>query len=198
MVQTILQFKTESDYSPYNFMVSGSNQEAFQWIEKWPDWPSHCLIIYGLKSSGKSHLCKIWQEKNSEGIVIEDIDREIDEEELFHLYNSAKSEGKYILLTSKSHPSSLDLKLPDLRSRLKSCPAIAINLPDDELLSFVLTKHFSDRQLKVNKEVMNYLLLRIERSFVAAENIVDSIDKLSLQEKRNITIPLVRKVLEGQ
>lgn len=213
MSQIALSFKTSTDYSPHNFIISPCNEEAIKWINKWPEWPSHCIVIYGPESCGKSHIASIWQEvsgaqkllKDSLSeqkefqdncALIEDIESGLDEEGLLHLYNRIKEQGGYLLLTSQAHPNKIGIKLPDLKSRLNSCPSIGINPPDDKLLLLVMSKLFADRQLKVGDDVKNYLLLRMERSFKTAEKLVEKIDKLSLQEKKNITIPLARKALE--
>jgi chromosomal replication initiation ATPase DnaA len=200
MSQIALKFKFEEDYSSHNFVESICNEEALRWIKLWPEWSSHCIIIYGPESCGKTHIASVWKELtinlDKECVLIEDIDENINEKELFHLYNDIKNNAGSLLLTSKLHPSKLELQLPDLRSRLKSCPAIAINPPDDMILTMLMTKLFADRQLKISKNVLEYVLARLERSFKAAAGFVNQIDSLSLIKKRNITIPLAKEVLE--
>lgn len=212
MPQIAISFDHPADYSRHSFIVSRSNEEALKWVESWPNWNSHCVIIYGPESCGKTHLAKIWQDISAaefchpagarsailrgQNLIIENIESNLDEEWLFHLYNQAKNDGKFILLTANAHPAKLPIKLPDLRSRLLSCPSIAINQPDDDLLRPVLQKLFTDRQIRAGDDVMKYILLRMERSFKSAENLVQKIDNLALQEKRNITIPLVKQAME--
>ncbi len=54
-----------------------------------------------------------------------------------------------------------------------------------------------DRQLKIDADVISFMLERMERSFEAAREMVAAIDALALSQRRNITMPLVRKVLEN-
>ena len=201
MRQTFINFKHKPNYSKENFIVSSSNNEAFNWINT--DW-EHCSCIYG--DAGKTHLGHIWAENNNavflsepsvsnENIVLDNADEITDEVGLFHLYNSTKENGKRLLLLAKNPPAKWNIKLPDLKSRLGSIPAICIFPPDDMLIEAILIKHFSDRQLRVGKNTIDYIVSRIERTFGAIYNIVEQLDTLSLAEKRNITIPLVKRFL---
>jgi chromosomal replication initiation ATPase DnaA len=72
---------------------------------------------------------------------------------------------------------------------------VEIRPPDDELLGALLIKLFHDRQLTVSKDVLVYLLARMERSFAAASAIVEALDQLGLAERRGVTVPLARTVL---
>jgi chromosomal replication initiation ATPase DnaA len=118
------------------------------------------------------------------------------EEELFHLYNRLKEEGGHMLVTASSPPQGWNFALPDLRSRLLASPAAALRAPDDGLMEIVLAKMFSDRQIFVPQEVIAFLLPRMERSFSAARVLVDRIDRKALAEKRPVTVPLARDVLQ--
>lgn len=206
MSQLNLGFSKNEDFSKQSFFVSDSNKDALSWIDKWPEWPAHSIIIYGPESSGKTHLATIWKEKsgaeffdskgtNNKNIVIENIETITDEKELFHIFNSVKEAGKFLLLTSSRNPKEIQFKLKDLESRIRSIPAIQIKLPGDDLLKSVLVKQLSDRQLKVDKEVVNYVLSRTERSYSSIKNFIEEVDRFSLEEKRNITIPLVKNIL---
>ncbi len=211
MNQAAFRFRETTDYFRENFLVSDCNMEAFSWVDKWPDWPSHCLLIYGQAGCGKTHLSHIWREKagadfialsdipqqSAGNYIIEDIENLSPdyEEKLFHLYNQTKEEGNFLLLTAKNPANRLGLGLPDLISRLNSVPNIAVGQPDDNLLAAVITKHFTDRQLRVKQDVIAYLISRIERSFTAAKDIVDKIDKYAMENRREITIPMVREFM---
>lgn len=202
-----------------DYLVTGSNKAAVDWVDRWPDWAmTHCSILYGTRGCGKTHLSHVWQYKTSairlttdlievgnlsttpHCVIIEDVEKYIDtpeaQESLFHLYNWQKENNGFLLLTSLEHPKHWPLTLPDLKSRMLASMAIEISAPDDDLLAAVIVKQFSDRQLVVPKEVMAYLLLRMERSFEAARHMVMKIDQLSLSQKRKITVPLVRDLLE--
>ena len=60
-----------------------------------------------------------------------------------------------------------------------------------------MKKMFYDRQLKVGDDVIQYFLVRMERSFLSARLIVSEIDQLTLAEKRQVTIPLAKVVLNN-
>ena len=203
-----------------DFMVAPSNHDAVRWIDRWPDWPAPACIIYGPVASGKSHLASVWAVKSNAILVnnrcLDDVDANelaslgqylvIDnadlwlgdrnaETTLFHLYNLLKEEQRSMLLTMNMAPTHADFIIPDLASRLRAAPAASIQTPDDTLLSSILVKLFSDRQIKIGCDVLSYLLPRMERSFSAAHELVTEIDRLALSEKRAISVPLVRRVL---
>jgi chromosomal replication initiation ATPase DnaA len=187
-------------YAREDFHVSPCNAEAWGWMEKWPDWGAPTLVLHGPPASGKTHLARIWLEKVGEkGRVIEDADRFAGtekEKELFHLYNVARETGGYLLLTAALPPAEWNIALPDLKSRLLAAPSAALRAPDDALLAVVMAKMFSDRQILVPQEVIAYVLPRMERSFAAARTLVEAIDRKALAEKRAVTVPLVRDLLD--
>ena len=131
-------------------------------------------------------------------LILDDLERFPLGESLFHLYNTALEMNCSLLLLAQRAPKDWDFQLADSRSRLLSRPSVAVGQPDDMVLMAVLIKLFSDRQLHVPFEVVQYILSRIERSFSALRSLVRHIDATSLEQKRNITIPFVKTVLENQ
>lgn len=212
MVQLPLKLVHESTHTRENFVISDANREAFSWMEQWPHWPAHCLIVYGEPGCGKTHLAQIWREKTSakypdkelflanlaEGAcyVLENIERIRSESALLHCFNQVKEQGGYLLLTAGCPPVKLPFTLPDLTSRLQGVPSVAVHAPDEGLLKTLLIKSFSDKQLKVTSEVIDYIIPRIERSFEAVRELALRLDARALEEHRNITVKLVREVLE--
>ncbi len=207
-MQYTLQFIYEKEFTEENFIISYCNLEAYKTIKNSDIWPEHRMLILGPEGSGKSHLAKIFaregggfieadnDEVNLEALswIIEDIDQLNSEENLFHKINLAKENSINLLLTASYLPR---YHLKDLQSRINATSKIIIKKPDDELLKALLIKHFSDRQLFASKEVMDYIFSRTERSFEYIKRLVENIDRLSLEQKREITVPLVKKVLEN-
>ncbi|NKN38043.1 hypothetical protein HFC70_16950 [Agrobacterium sp. a22-2] len=197
-----------------DLLVSDRLAAAVAIIDSWPHWPSPVVILTGPAGSGKSHLAEIWRQLSGardirpvEGgqaaleaargpVLFEDADRDgFDEVELFHVINSVRENGRSLLITSRSWPLSWPVALPDLRSRLKAATMVEIGEPDEELLSQVIVKLFSDRQLNIDDKIAGYIVQRMERSLAAAQDIVDRIDRLALSRRTKITRSLAAEVL---
>lgn len=214
MLQFPFDFQSNTNFLREDFILSEANRSIFSYINQWPDWGtqrfSRLLYLHGPKGAGKTHLAHIWQQRTQASFVT-DIPLYNDasgcyilenagsiplhEETLLHFINAIVENNGFLLITSQLAPAQLPLHLPDLTSRLKALPALGLSAPDDALLHAVLAKHFFDRQLRIEPEVVSYLLTRIERSFAAATVVADLLDKKALSEKRNITIPFVRELL---
>lgn len=202
-----------------DFFVSAANAQAVALIDSWVDWPAHKLVLYGPPASGKTHLAHVWSDLSGAQILnaadiatvdipalarthvaVEDCDviagNAAAETALFHLHNLTLAEGHSLLLTARAAPNHWPLTLPDLASRMQATPAVALEPPDDALLAAVLTKLFEDRQLSPAPDVIDYLLRRIDRSFEAARRVVTALDAAALSERRAITRPLARDVLD--
>ena len=198
-----------------DFLVAPCNAAAVAWLDRWPDWPGPALVIHGPPGSGKSHLAEVWRGRSGAGsvdavalardapcggqapaaLVVDGLGGAIDERALLHAYNSVAERGGHLLLTALAQPARWPLTLPDLVSRLRVAPAVAIGLPDDALLSALMLKLFADRQIAVTPEVPAYAAPRIERTFEAVASLVERLDRAALAEGRPVTVPLVRAVL---
>ena len=214
-----LAFDHRPALSGEDFLVAPGNAEAVAWIDRWPDWPMPALILFGPAGCGKTHLGQVFLGlsegrtitpeqlartepprllKGTSTCLLDDAAAFLDsglEEPLLHLYNIAEETGSRMMLTARRSPACWRVALADLRSRLNAAPAIGIEPPDDTLIAAVIVKLFSDRQLRIDGEIIDYMLVRMERSFEAARRLVAAIDARSLASHRNITVPLVRQVL---
>ncbi len=203
-----------------DFLVAPCNAEAVAWLDRWPAWPSHGLVLYGPPGCGKSHLLAAFAAAHAaegatrldaagltvamvpalvEGgrlLLVDDLDRLVDETALFHLHNLAREAGRFLVLAAARPPAHLPIALPDLASRLRALPAIGIGAPDDAVLAAVIVKQFADRQLAVGEGVVAYLVGHLERSFAAARAAVEALDHASLAGHRRVTARLAREVLE--
>ncbi len=200
-----------------DFLVAEENQDAVAWIDRWPEWPAPGLVVHGPAASGKSHLVQVFAAKSgalavqaslltrddpprlaqAPALAIEDVESLADERALLHVMNMAAEAGRKFLLTASSAPVRWKVALPDLRSRLLALQVAEILPPDDALLAAVLTKLFADRQIRVGNEAIEFALGRIERSFSSARRLVEAADALALAKRRNVTVPLLREVLDG-
>lgn len=199
-----------------DFLVAPSNAAAVAMIDQWPDWPAPTALLVGPAGSGKSHLVEVWRQlSGARRLQAEDLDSGVipaalaggvlaledvgvgnfDETALFHLLNQVRSDGGSLLMTSTSHATGWDVKLPDLASRLKTVVVAELGSPDDELLRGVLVKQFADRQLAIDDAIISYMLTRMPRSLAAARQLVKDIDQQALEQKAEITRPFVARVL---
>jgi chromosomal replication initiation ATPase DnaA len=202
MQQSILNFKYNEEYKTEDFIVSQSNQVAFDILHNFQkSWGTslypYTLLITGPKGSGKTHLAHIWQGISLENITVENIDatNTLDEEDLLHIFNSCNENKKFLLLTSALPANQIQFKLPDLDSRIKSIMEVKIYEPDDYLVKMILFKHFSKRSIKIEDNVMNYLESRLPRNFNEINLQINLLDEASLRHKKDITIPFIRKIL---
>lgn len=221
--QLPLAFEHQPFLGKEDFMVASCNAEAFAYVENWPDWPFFAVCLYGPAGCGKSHLAhmfydnvsvktrypyKIPRVRASEVgtetlrlfeqhpcLIVEDMNDNIDNEAMFHLYNQYRNENGYILFTSEIAPARLHIALPDLRSRLNIVPTVEIREPDDELLQALIVKLFNDRQVVISQEVLSYILANMQRSYAFARKLVAETDNISLARKRAVTIPIVKEAL---
>ncbi|RZJ01937.1 MAG: chromosomal replication initiator DnaA [Brevundimonas sp.] len=207
-----MRLPLQSDGPAGRFVVSDSNRAAVEALADWPNLIGGAMALCGPAGCGKSRLAQMWAERigavaldGVEAAVVDPVDLEgrpvlldramdVDDETLFHLINLAQAPGGALLLVSRPAPSAWHVDLPDLRSRLDAVISIPVEAPDDAVLEAMLEARFAERAIRPQKDVIPYLLRRIDRSAAAAEAVVDRLDALH----RPVTRALAREVLEGE
>jgi chromosomal replication initiation ATPase DnaA len=214
--QLVLDLAHRPALGAADFLISQSNRAAADVIDRWPDWPQASVLVVGSARAGKTHLGNVWRLKSgaarlearalseadvslapsSTALLVEDLHAGIgDERVLFHLLNLVREHKLSMLLTSRVPAGELAVSLPDLRSRLRALPFVAIAPPDEALLRAVLVKHFMDRQLAVEPHTIGYIALRMEQSMEAAATIVAEIDQAAMAAHRKVTRALAAEIL---
>ena len=214
--QLILKFPEHRAYKKEDFYVSPSNEEAFDFISSWPKWIKRIVNIFGPAGSGKSHLASILKSKTKcleilpkdlneniistfktkEVLIIENFNEKISEQLLFSLWNTALQDNKYFLINSTEPINSYKFKLLDLVSRIKSSLIIGIKLPSDDLISAIIAKNFSDKQIIVEEKHIDYILKRIDRSYEKISQFILTLDKYSLKKGSPFALKMIKEVLK--
>tara|TARA_X000000950_G_scaffold115942_1_gene145598 strand:- start:125 stop:751 length:627 start_codon:yes stop_codon:yes gene_type:complete len=205
--QKIISYTFTDNMNEINFFVNKTNFHAFNRLI---NQESTFSFLYGPKKSGKSFLSNIWKNKynaiklsnnfeelikKKDNILIDDL-YFFDQEIIFHLVNYCILNNLRILITSPYKINDINFKFNDLPSRLKTFSFLEINKPDDEMLLTILTKLLVDKQFIVNSnDIFEYILRRVDRSYKGIYDIVNKLDILSLEKKRQLTIPLIKEIL---
>ncbi len=213
--QLLLNFKQNQNFNYNDFYVSKSNYYAFQLIEKWPKWEKNILNISGEKYSGKTHLSNIFLNKNGgikveekeinneifkkfklyENIIIDNYDNKVDEKLIYSIFNLADQDNKYLIINSINPINKIDFKLNDLKSRSKNCLFAQIENPDDELMFAIILKSFSDRQIQIDKKLIDFITKRIDRSYGKIADFIYKVDELSLKKRKAIDLKTIKEIL---
>ena len=211
--QLLLDFDYKQNFRDDDFYVSKSNFYTFELINKWPKWEKNFLNISAEKYSGKTHLVKIFLKKfngiridsallNDENlkkikpyqnIVLEDLNSNVNEKLIYTLFNIIDQDNKFLIITSTKQISEINFKLDDLRSRTKNCLLAKIENPDDELMFALILKNLSDRQITLDKKLIDFIIKKVERSYGKIFEFIYKIDKISLKKKNQLTLKLLMK-----
>ena len=213
--QLIIKFDYDQNFKDEDFYVSSSNKHIFSLLNQWPRWEKNFLNISGEKFSGKSHLINIFIKKfkgiklnaNSltnedlkmikihENIILENLDENIDEKLIYSLLNIVDVDNKYIIVTSEIPIVDINFSLIDLKSRTKNFLLQKIEKPDDELMFALILKNLSDRQISINKKLIDFIVKRIDRSYGKISDFIYKIDELSLKRKKPIDFKIIKEIL---
>ena len=130
-----------------------------------------------------------------ENIIIENVNDKIDENLLFTLLNIIDQDNKYIILTSKNPIVDYSFKLNDLNSRSKNFLLCNIEKPEDDLMFALILKNLSDRQISIDKKLIDFIIKRIDRSYGKIFDFIYKIDKISLKRKKPIDFKIIKEAL---
>ena len=213
--QLLLDFDHKIEFNEHDYFVSKSNFFAFNLIQNWPNWEKKILNISGDKFSGKTHLAKIFQKKSEaiyltnrnmneeifkkiklkESIIIDDFEIIENEKLLYSLFNLIYQDNKYLLILSNKSINEIHFKLDDLNSRAKNCLFAKIENPEDDLIFAIILKSFSDRQIKLEKKIVEFIIKRIDRSYGKIYEFIYKVDQLSLKKKKPINFKTIKEIL---
>ena len=213
--QLILNFDYEQNFKDQDFYVSKSNEYSFKLLNSWPLWKKNFVNLIGENFSGKTHLINIFLTKFKgikinateinnqsldkikiyQNIVIEDLNEGIDENLFFTLLNIIDQDNKYLIITSKKPIVDFSFKLEDLNSRTKNFLLSVIDKPDDDLMFALILKNLSDRQISIDKKLVDFIIKRIDRSYSKISDFIYKIDKISLKRKKPIDFKIIKEVL---
>ena len=213
--QLIIKFDYEKNFQDNDFYVSNSNKHIFSMLNQWPKWEKNFLNISGEKFSGKTHLVNIFI-KNFKGIkfnaknlqnedlkkikvhqniILEDLGKNVDEKLIYSLFNIVDLDNKYIITTSEIPIVDIEFSLIDLKSRTKNFLLQNIEKPDDELMFALILKNLSDRQISIDKKLIDFIIKRIDRSYGKIFDFIYKIDELSLKMKKPIDFKIIKEIL---
>ena len=213
--QLILNFDYDQNFQDQDFYVSKSNEFSFKLLNSWPKWERNFVNLIGEKFSGKTHLVNIFLDnfkgikieakdinneflkkiKVFENIVIENFNDKIDESLFFTLLNIVDQDNKYLILTSKIAIVDHIFKLDDLNSRSKNFILSNIEKPGDDLMFALILKNLSDRQISIDKKLVDFIIKRIDRSYGKIFDFIYKIDKVSLKRKKPIDFKIIKEAL---
>ena len=222
--QLNLNLSHRSTLSREDYFISSANSLAIKAVDDWTIRTEPGIIIVGPKSSGKTHLASVWRKETGakslnvhqvssldveslvkeKFLVIENLndltslnenEKKLIEEKILHVYNFFAAFGGKILITATKPPGNWSIQLADLLSRLMALQIAELSLPDDNLLTAIMAKQFSDRQILVSPQVIGHAMVRMERSFWFADKLVEALDSESMSIKKPISKKLVNNVI---
>jgi DnaA family protein len=217
MRQLALALEARPAHTLENF-VAGRNAAALAAVRTLIDAPTGVIYLWGEPGCGRSHLLHAaagtaesqgvnsalvlglspdWAlAENMRLVAVDDVDRlgEADQIRLFDLCNDLRAVGGALLVSGSVSPATLALR-EDLRTRLASGLAFQLHPLTDAEKTLALRDYARDRGLRMAEDVVPYLLSHLQRDMATQIAVVDALDRYSLEQKRPVTLPLVRAAL---
>ena len=213
--QLLFKFNNKKNFNYNDFYVTKSNFYAFNLVNNWPKWEKNIINIHGEKFSGKSHLSEIFREKYKakiffekdinenffktikihENLVLDNFENKTSEKLIYTLFNFVDQDNKYLIINSRVPIVKMSYKLKDLSSRIKNCLLVEISKPDDDLIYALILKYCSDKQIKIDKKLIEYIIKRIDRSYGKIFNFIYKLDKMSLLKKKPIDLKIIKQLI---
>lgn len=198
--------------------ITSSNETAVNILRKSASWPRAALCLVGAPRSGRTTLLKAWASSVDATIVdpkefdkmqlsdiealaknniaIDNADTIRDEELLLSLINFTAPSHPRLLLTATIPPALWASTSADLSSRLTAMPIAEIGSPDEAMLHARIKAAGRRRFLELPKEVTDYLIVRLGRSYESIDQYMDRLSAAMTRFGRAPTVPLARDVLE--
>ena len=213
--QLILKFDHEQNFNDEDYYVSKSNKHLLKLLNSWPKWEKNFINLIGERFSGKTHLTNIFLKKFKgikidagqiddkfldkikiyENIIIENLNNKVNESLFYTLLNIIDQDNKYLIATSLTPIVEINFSLNDLNSRSKNFLLAIIEKPDDDLIFAIILKNLSDRQILIEKKLLEFIIKRIDRSYSKIFDFIYKIDEVSLKRKKPIDFKIIKEVL---
>lgn len=222
MTQLLLDLRPNQPPSLDNFVV-GANDELLSRLRLLAE--SGCfdaLYLWGAPGSGKSHLLgaaaslalrrrpvQLLSGCRAAGtdfhappgglLVVDDVDALGDDAQiaLFRIFNTARLIGLGLLLAGHRPPAQLKLR-EDLRTRIGQTLIYEVKTLNDEQKAAALRRHALERGLKVDDNLVRYLLVHGRRDLPSLMAVLDHLDRATLERQRPATLPLLKEALQLQ
>ena len=211
--QRIFNFNNTKNFFEENLIRDTSNSNILNFLDKFPNWETKLINIVGEKKSGKSFILQLFRKKNQFNYISnkEDFEKkydelflvdklildgfQINEDKFFSLINHFILHKKYLIISSREPLTMLEIKLLDLKSRLKEFLLIEIQNPSDDLIYSLILKYFSDNQIVIKKDLVEYIVKKIDRSYSSIEKFLIKLNDQSIIKKKKIDYKLINEVL---
>jgi len=160
---------------------------------------SRFIYLWGASGSGKSHLLAACTALGKEASLVcaDDVHLLSDEAQidLFNTYNQLRESGGCLIASGIAAPTQMGLR-DDLATRLAWGLTYQLHPLSDEEKAQALKNHAQARGMKLPDEVLDYCLRHLRRDLPTLMATINALDEWSLTDKRPVTLPLLRQLLQ--